>query len=130
MTDTSTWRSPTAPFADTLGIIVEESPPGTGLLRIPLRPELGNRKGDMHGGVILTLVDIAASVAIRSSLTDYSGISSVSVSTNFIAPGKGDLTARSKLQRAGKRTAFVEVEVLDEGGALVATGLVTSRIFR
>jgi uncharacterized protein (TIGR00369 family) len=105
---------------------------GSGAATIALRfsEAFGNRKGDVHGGVIAGLVDIAMSEAIRSSLSDFRGLSTISMTVNYLDVGRGDLTASGKVSRAGKTTAFASAEVRDAQGRLVATGQGSFRIIR
>ncbi|OBZ93535.1 hypothetical protein ADU59_21610 [Pararhizobium polonicum] len=93
------------------------------------RPELTNRKGDIHGGVLASLIDLAASRATRS-LGELKGVSTVTLLTNYIAPAQGDITIRATVLKAGRSTSFVDVRICNADGDLAATGSITLRIIR
>lgn len=130
MNDTSSeWRQE-APFAANLGLKVLETSQGSSLLSMDRADHLINRKGDIHGGAISALLDMAISTAIRSALTDFRGISTISLAVNFIAPARGNIRACGKVQRLGRSTAFATAEALDQNGAIVATAQASARIIR
>ncbi|MCA0406354.1 MAG: PaaI family thioesterase [Proteobacteria bacterium] len=112
-------------FADWLGVRIagwsEEGP----YLVLPVRDELINRNGSVHGGVLLTLLDSVCSLA---GLSYEDGklvgrVTAVSVTANFIAPiSKGTMHARSRLRGGGRKLALVDGEIRDDDGNLIATG--------
>ena len=77
------------PFIDHLGVIIESMEPGRATLSLTPRPEHFNSWGAVHGGVVMTLLDICMAVAGRSyDPLNLSGVT-VDMSTSFIAPGRG-----------------------------------------
>ncbi|MGH6860511.1 MAG: PaaI family thioesterase [Phyllobacterium sp.] len=129
MNDVSaTWTS-SAPFSDFLGVDVLKAEGGEVEIAFRCRPELKNRKGDIHGGVLASLIDLAASRATRS-LGELKGVSTVTLLTNYIAPAQGTITIRATVLKAGRSTSFVDVRVCNADGDLAATGSVTLRIIR
>lgn len=77
------------PFIDHLGVIIESMEPGRAVLSLAPRPEHFNSWGAVHGGVVMTLLDICMAVAGRSyDPVNLSGVT-VDMSTSFIAPGRG-----------------------------------------
>lgn len=112
-------------FADWLGVRIvgwdDEGPH----LDLPVRPELINRNGSVHGGVLLTLLDSACSLAgLRPENGKLKGaVTAVSITANFIAPvSAGTLHAKARLRGGGRKLALVDGEIRDDNGALVATG--------
>lgn len=118
------------PFAAHLGVTVRDCADGHATVSIDLDDKLTNRKGDAHGGVLMTLLDMGMSMAIRSMLSDYRGLSTISMSVNFIAPGQGNLIAHGHVTRIGRSMAFGGGEILDAAGNTVATSQATFRIIR
>lgn len=59
---------PEAPYYRYLGLVVTERAAGRSVVRLPHRPELTNSRGEIHGGVQGSLLDIALSQALRSVL--------------------------------------------------------------
>lgn len=128
MSETPTWAA-TAPFFDFLEIEVVRAEAGEAELAFQSRPELTNRKGDIHGGVLTALIDLAASQATRS-LGEVKGVATMTLTTSFLAAAQGRATARAKVMKGGKSTSFVDVKVFDETGEIAATGSVLLRIIR
>jgi uncharacterized protein (TIGR00369 family) len=77
------------PFLTHLGVQIEEMEPGRALLSLDPRPEHYNSWGGVHGGVIMTLLDVCMAVAGRAhDPANLSGVT-VDMSVSFILPGKG-----------------------------------------
>lgn len=111
------------PFLDHLDILVEPTPEAP-LLVVNLERMHMNGGGQAHGGLIMTLLDMAMAAAARRG--DSSGRAGVTVEmkTNFLRPGGsigGHLSARGKLRHASRSLAFCDGELLDAQGQLVAT---------
>ena len=125
------WKQPSRYF-ETLGMRIAEKGDGRATLSYAFDVAYGNRKGDVQGGVLASLVDIAMSEAIRSTLddADYRGLSTISMTVNYLDVARGDLTAHGTAARVGKTTAFGSAEVRDMAGKLVATGQGSFRIIR
>ncbi len=131
MTEQRDWKQPSRYF-ETLGMRVAERGDGHATLTYAFDAAYGNRKGDVQGGVLASLVDIAMSEAIRSTLVDaeFRGLSTITMTVNYLDVASGDLTAQGKAERVGKTTAFASAEIRDKAGKLVATGQGAFRIIR
>jgi acyl-CoA thioesterase len=103
-------------------------PEGRSRLVLESRGELENSRGDVHGGVIASLLDAAMGVAVRSALKPGQGATTVSLTVNYLAPGRGTLVARGKVVRVGRSLASVEAEVTDADGTVAAHAVATMRI--
>lgn len=131
MTEQKDWKQPSRYF-HTLGMSIAEQGDGHATLAYAFDEAFGNRKGDVQGGVLASLIDIAMSEAIRSTLDDaaFRGLSTLSMTVNYLDVAQGDLTARGTATRVGKSTAFATAEIHDKAGNLVATGQGSFRIIR
>lgn len=118
------------PFAELLGVQVTEQQPGRAILELELRPELLNSWEVAHGGVVMTLADIALAVAARTHDPAAKGAMTVELKVSFIEPGEGKLVAEGRCLRSGKSLAFCEGEVRDVSGKLVAKALGTFMLRR
>lgn len=117
-------------FNGLLGMKVTEWSAGSVTLELPLRPELHNRSGVTHGGVIASLIDAAGGMAggytgdpeeIRPSVT-------LSLTTTYLNPSStGNLRAIARRRGGGRRIFSVTVEVFDESETLIAVGEATYR---
>jgi uncharacterized protein (TIGR00369 family) len=109
------------PFARHLGIRLVSKGEGKARLELDVRPELMNSWDAVHGGVTMTLLDIALAVALRSLDPHESGAITVELKVNFVGPGLGTLIADGRCVHRGKTIAFCDGEVHDSSGKLVAT---------
>ena len=115
------------PFIDHLGIERVQNNEGRALLALEIKPALRNSWKAAHGGVIMTMLDSAMSLAARLHVRGApGGILTIEMSAKFISPGMGDrLSAEGKVIGGGRSTLFCEAEVRDDAGNLVAKGMGT-----
>ncbi|MBV9394657.1 MAG: PaaI family thioesterase [Methylobacteriaceae bacterium] len=107
------------PFVHFCGIEPVSSEPGRTRLRVKLEDHHMNQLGIAHGGVTMTLIDVALGTAARSG-ADKSAVMTLDIQTQFISPGRGTLEAEGRIVKAGRSLVFVEADVHDEEGTLVA----------
>jgi len=120
------------PFIDHLGIERVPDEGGRALLALDIKPAFRNSWQAAHGGVIMTMLDSAMSLAARIHLQGApGGILTMEMNAKFISPGMGSrLTAEGRVIGGGKTTLFCEAEVRDEAGKLVAKGMGTLKPIR
>lgn len=120
------------PFLKLLGMQQLPSEPGRSRLLLPeLKDEFCNMLPAAHGGVLMTLLDVAAARAATSQLDAPTvTVVTVDMATHFIKPGRGPLTAEGEVLNSGKTLCTCQARVLDAGGALVATGIGTFKYWR
>ena len=117
------------PFVSHLKILTEELGEGTARLSLPVEPHLKNSLGTVHGGVIMSLLDVALCTAARTLHPDSIGVITIDLSTSFIGGGQGArLLAESRVLRDGKSMIFVEAEAKNDDGSLVAKAIATVRV--
>jgi uncharacterized protein (TIGR00369 family) len=107
------------PFVHFCGIEPVSSEPGRTRLRVKLEDHHMNQLGIAHGGITMTLLDVALGTAARSG-SDKSAVMTLDMQTQFIAPGRGTLSAEGRIVKSGRSLVFVEADVHDETGTLVA----------
>ena len=74
-----------------------------------------------HGGILATLIDLAADYAIAARLGR--GVPTVDLRTDYHKPAlPGPLVARAGIIRLGRTLASAEARVYDEKGDLIASG--------
>ncbi|MCH3972897.1 MAG: PaaI family thioesterase [Oscillospiraceae bacterium] len=91
-------------------------------LHADLVPESMNPHGISHGGLLYTLADCAAGITARADGRDYV---TQNASMNFLRNVRsGSVFAKSTLLKRGRRVVVVHVEILDQGGTLLADAVV------
>lgn len=118
------------PFLALLGARVQTREKGRVVLSLPLRPELLNSWSIAHGGVLMTLLDVAMGSAGATADASAEGVVSVNLSVSFLRPASGILVAEGRLLGGGRSIVFCEGEVRDAGGSVVATGHGTFKLKR
>ena len=118
------------PFQQHLGIETVEAADGRSLLRLPFKPELGNRKGDVHGGVLATLVDLAMSQAIRSLKPELAGMSTINMTVNYLDTAGGSLITRGRAIKIGRTIGVGEATIETDDGRVVVQATGAFRMIR
>ena len=120
----------TVPFLDLLGVKAEEIGGGKARISVEPRPELLNSFDVFHGGVIMSLLDVAMAVAARSSRNHAGGVMTVDMSVSFMRSASSSIVAEGRVLRGGQSLYFCEGEVVDIGGELVAKAIGTFKLRR
>ncbi len=120
-----------SPYYRHLGMEVLQVEEGKCQLRLPLKAELKNLFGMLHGGVIASLLDSTCSIAAGS----LCGIGEIAVTLdqtiNYISNlREGCLLAEGTAIYKGRNTAIAHAEVRDQRGNLVAYGSATIFILK
>ncbi|HXM82106.1 MAG TPA: PaaI family thioesterase [Burkholderiales bacterium] len=117
------------PFVSHLKILTETLGEGTARLSLPIEPHLTNSIGTVHGGVIMSLLDVALCTAARTLHPDSLGVITIDMSTSFIGGGSGPrLLAEARVLKNGRSMIFVEGEAKNEDDSLVAKAIATVRV--
>ena len=117
------------PFVSHLQILTETLGEGTARLSLPVEPHLTNSLGTVHGGVIMSLLDVALCTAARTLHPESVGVITINLSTSFIDAGGGErLYADARVLKDGRSMSFVEGEAKNEDGKLVAKATATVRV--
>jgi uncharacterized protein (TIGR00369 family) len=114
------------PFVKELGFILKSFEGGHSSIDYAARAEHLNSFGVVHGGAVMTLLDVSMATAARS-VDKQSGIITIEMKTTFMRPCKGQLHALGELLHRTRATAFVQARVLDEAGDLCAHATGTFR---
>jgi uncharacterized protein (TIGR00369 family) len=111
------------PFMHLLGVRREFSEGGRARLVLHERSELGNVVGSVHGGVVLTLLDVVMASAAVSRVGFTCTAVTLKLDSCFIAPGRGTLTADGEVLAHDSELAQCRARVSDASGQLVAEAL-------
>ena len=119
------------PFVSHLQILTEALGEGTARLSLPVEPHLTNSLGTVHGGVIMSLLDVALCTAARTLHPESVGVITINLSTSFIGAGNGaKLYAEARVLKDGRSLSFVEGEAQNADGTLVAKAVATVRVLQ
>jgi uncharacterized protein (TIGR00369 family) len=111
------------PFMQLLGVRREFSENGRARLVLDPRPELGNVIGSVHGGVVLTLLDVVMASAAVSRVDFTRTAVTLNLASCFLEPGRGRLTADGEVLDEDGSVAMCRASVTDGDGRLVAQAL-------
>lgn len=122
----------TGAFEDTVGYDILQQPDGLWVVRLELAEKHLNQYGIAHGGVPLTLLDVAGGSAVYQLGLSINRIATISMNTNFIQGAMpGRLTAIGEIEGHGKTVAYTRMR-LHQGeldGPLLATAQGSYRLF-
>lgn len=117
-------------FRELVGYYVEAWEDGYARLALDLTDAHRNRSGNLHGGVVMTVLDAAGGYAgtfcpvegnVRRCVT-------LTLETHFMAladfgeSGGGKLICEGRIQGGGKQIFFTQLEAKDAHGTVVAAG--------
>jgi uncharacterized protein (TIGR00369 family) len=111
------------PFMGLLGVRREFSEGGRARLVLPDRADLGNVIGAIHGGAVLTLLDVVMASAAVSRIGFARTAVTLNLDSCFLAPGRGTLTADGEVMAHDAELAQCRATVTDAAGRLVAHAL-------
>ncbi len=114
-----------SPFIRTLGLeVVKMDYEACELtVRMPLAPHFERREAtkQFHGGVLAALIDTVGDFALGMLLGG--GIPTMNLRVDYLKPAIGDsVTSVARVRRRGRTSAVIDIDVMDDKGALVAIG--------
>jgi uncharacterized protein (TIGR00369 family) len=120
-----------SPFPALVGLKLEDIEEDRVVMTLPFREELITMGTVVHGGAIATLIDSAASCAGWATPTPPQNMRGTTVALNVTyvaAADSTDLKAEAKVLRRGKTLSFIDVDVTNADGKLVAKGTATYKL--
>jgi uncharacterized protein (TIGR00369 family) len=126
------------PFVEQLGLELWRFGGGVAELRVDLAEAHLNSWAVAHGGVLMTMLDVAMAHAARSLNAGVEpahpgggpGVATIEMKTSFVRPAEGVLRCEAKLLHRTTTLAFCEGSVFDEAGHLCAHGTGTFKYLR
>ena len=120
----------TIPFVEELGIRLVEQSRERAIISLKRRPELLNSWGAAHGGVIMTMLDLVMSMAVRGHYNVSAGVLTVDMSVGFLNASEDDVFAEGRVLHAGRSTAFCESEARDTEGRILSKAIGTFKLLQ
>src|SRR6185312_8193201 len=120
------------PFVKDLGIEVKEMRPGAGRLELSVEVRHLNGWGAVHGGVTMTVLDVAMAIAARSLEPEGDGVVTVEMKCSFMqaGPPEGRMFATGTCVHKSTTMAFCEAELRDDADRLLARAMGTFKYLR
>ncbi|MBE7418489.1 MAG: PaaI family thioesterase [Ideonella sp.] len=122
------------PFVEALGLELHAAADGKAELRIDLTDAHLNSWEVAHGGVLMTMLDVAMAQAARSlgrhDGAAGPGVATIEMKTSFVRPAEGALRALGQLLHRTATLAFCEASLYDGEGRLCAHATGTFKFVR
>jgi len=112
---------PPAPIGRLLGFIIKAIEPGHAIFEMEIDDRHHNPMGTLHGGIYCDLADAAMGYAYAATLAEGETFTTVELKINFLQAVRwGRLTAEARVVKAGSTLSYIECDVKDQSGKLVA----------
>ena len=112
---------PPPPVSLLVGFVLKSVEAGQACFELEADERHHNPMGTLHGGIYCDLADAAMGFAYASTLGEDETFTTIELKINFLrAVRKATLTAEAKVVKAGSTLGYVECEVRDQTGTLVA----------
>ncbi len=104
-------------FMDHIGARMTRIEPGLCEIELPVRPELTQQHGYVHGGALASIADSAAGYAAFSLMDANSAPLTVEYKLNILRPGEGErVIARGHVVKPGRTLTVVRADVFGVSG--------------
>jgi 1,4-dihydroxy-2-naphthoyl-CoA hydrolase len=114
------------PYLKHLGIKLVEIGEDFAVMKMPMKEELRQPYGLLHGGATASLIDTATAFAVIAAIGRDEKATTVDLTVHYLRPIIDETTTcTAKVVRAGKRLITVSAEVHNEAGKIIATALST-----
>jgi acyl-coenzyme A thioesterase 13 len=120
----------TSPFLETTGPFFYRKEQSGGLvIGLRILPKHANGRGSAHGGLLMTLLDIALGYSSGLSQDPPANLTTASLAADFVgAPKVGDwVEAHVDVQKVGGRLAFANAFLVVDGERVVRGSAVFAR---
>jgi uncharacterized protein (TIGR00369 family) len=131
MVATALDRLPAPPCAILLGWHILDAKPEQGWIRIGFegKPEFRNPAGFIQGGILAAMLDDTMGPAVFAMTHGELYTATIDMNVSFLAPAKvGPLFGEAKVLQLGKTIAFIEGQLADIAGTLIARATTSARL--
>ena len=119
------------PVARLIGFEVKEIAEGRAVVTLAAGPQHANPMGTLHGGILCDIADAAMGMAYASTLAPDESFTTIELKINFFRPvWEAHLRAEGKVVRRGSTIGYVECEIAEEGGRVIAKAASTCMALR
>lgn len=117
------------PFVEHLGFGLELFEDGKSLLTFNPKSEHLNSFDVVHGGALMTLLDVTMAVSARSVQKDMGAVT-IEMKTSFMQAARGSLIGKGRLMHRTATMAFTEATIYDKDGRACAHATGTFKFVR
>jgi len=119
------------PIDQLIGFDLVSVKPGEALVEFQATEAHANPMGTLHGGVLCDVADAAMGIAYSSNLDEGESFTTLELKINFLKPiWNARLLATGRVVKQGRTVGFVECDITDEKGSLVARATSTCMTLR
>ena len=112
---------PPPPVSRLIGFVLKSTEPGHAIFEMEADERHHNPMGTLHGGIYCDIADAAMGFAYAATLAEGETFTTIELKINFLrAVRKATLTAEARVVKAGSTVGYVECEIKDQAGKLVA----------
>ncbi len=123
--------APPPPVAKLVGFDLIAVEPGKAVIELLATKAHANPMGTLHGGILCDIADAAMGIAYASNLAEGESFTTLELKINFLKPvWNARLVATGRVVKQGRTVGFVECDVTDEQGSLVARATSTCLTLR
>ena len=117
--------------AELVGFTVEPTGHGQALAWLDAGPRHANPMGTVHGGILCDVADAAMGIAFVTTLRPDESFTTMSLTINFFRPvWEARLRFDARVANRSKNTGYVECEITDPKGRLIAKAISTCTVLR
>src|SRR6266403_6269194 len=120
-----------APVARLIGFDANEIADGHAVITLVAGREHANPMGTLHGGSLCDIADAAMGMAIASTIAPDKSFATIELKINFFhRVWEARLRAERRVVRRGNTIGYIECEIMDEGGRVIAKASSTCMALR
>jgi len=119
------------PSSKLLGWHLLDARPSEGWIRIGFegKQEFCNPAGFIQGGILSAMLDDTMGPAVFVMTDGKRYTATITMTVNFLAPARpGPIVGEATVTQLGKTIAFVEGQLIADGGTLLATATASARL--
>src|SRR5580692_8208374 len=119
------------PVGELIGFKIIEAGDGRAIVTLQAGPQHANPMGTLHGGILCDIADAAMGYAFASTLADGETFTTVDLRITFLRPvWNATLRAEAQVLHRGRTVGYVECDVTDDKGKLIAKLSSTCMVLR
>ena len=112
---------PPSPVSRLIVFVLKSIEPGHAIFEMEADERHHNPMGTLHGGIYCDIADAAMGYAYAATLAEGETFTTIELKINFLrAVRKATLIAEARVVKAGSTLGYIECEVKDQSGKLVA----------